>query len=385
MIVNVQFLGTAAAAAVAFSLLLFSAAVQPPPLFVDRTRPLQVLLWEPIILHTNVRSMAHTGITTVDAFSPIRSTSHAQRFRAITLSQLSPTATTTATATTITAATTIHTATATAAATLHNRRTRMQLGLGDSMGVSSSSLSSSMLWTTRQQRQQRPSQKQIQTLLPSRHDHPYRRRKNSNSNSPSSSSSLLVLSMFLPPDGGGGKKGNTSSSTELSELTSTIVTLLAVTAFFVSPLGGIFFALFNSFVAFLILAPITAIAAFNLWEYFNTITGTCPNCNSPIKVLTDEATPTICFNCGAIVQSKDGNIYLANSNNINSNNDDGRMKNAKDNGNMFTTILEEMINTNARTNDDEDDSLFGRGIQRPQSSKKNSPKNTVIDVDVIED
>jgi hypothetical protein len=120
------------------------------------------------------------------------------------------------------------------------------------------------------------------------------------------------LKAFLPPSGGGG--GNNKSS-ELTELTMAAITLLAVVAFLLSPLGAIVFAVFNSLVALAILLPLGGLVAFNVWQYFNTKTGACPNCQGPVKVLKDES-PSICFTCGSIVQLKDDNIYLVNTNNL---------------------------------------------------------------------
>jgi hypothetical protein len=117
------------------------------------------------------------------------------------------------------------------------------------------------------------------------------------------------LSMFLPPG-----DGNNDKSSEVREVTSAILTFAGMALFFISPLGGIFFALFNSFLAFVILLPVGAFAALNVWQYFNTVTGTCPNCGAGMKALKDES-PTICLNCGSIVQAKGGQIYLANTNN----------------------------------------------------------------------
>ena len=210
--------------------------------------------------------------------------------------------------------------------------------------------------------------------------------RNKESHSFSTSTSSSALSMFLPPGGDG---DNNSNNSELKELTSTILTFFGIVAFFVSPLGGIFFTLFNSFIAFLILAPIGLFMALNIWEYFNTITGVCPNCQAPIKVLKNE-TPTICYNCGSIVQAKDGNVYLANPKNQNNMYGNGAENLSPMNRNMFSTIFEE-ITTVLTNNDDDPNDDNGTQIQSPRSSSspstatsnKNRNKNTIIDVDVI--
>jgi hypothetical protein len=119
------------------------------------------------------------------------------------------------------------------------------------------------------------------------------------------------LSAFLPPSGEGGD----GKKQELGELVKTTFTFLAVLAFFVSPLGGLFFALFNSLLTLVILLPVGAIVAFNVWQYLTTQIGPCPSCGAPVRVLKDES-PSFCFNCGAIVQAKgnDNTIYLVNPN-----------------------------------------------------------------------
>ena len=194
--------------------------------------------------------------------------------------------------------------------------------------------------------------------------------------------------MFLPPGG----DGNPNSS-ELKQVTSTILTFVAIILFFLSPLGSIFFALFNSLVAFLILAPLAAVAAFNIWEYVNTLSGTCPNCQAPVTVLKNEV-PTICYNCGAIVQAKEGQIYLASQNkNIYSTNDVDDL--LPMNRNMFTTIVEELttVFTGTPSSDDDDDDPLDisnttpRSASSSSSSSKNrsNQQNTIIDVKVVND
>lgn len=80
------------------------------------------------------------------------------------------------------------------------------------------------------------------------------------------------------------------------------MTIVALVAFFVSPLGGIFFTIFNSFVALAFITPVLLFVAFQTWQTFYTFDGPCPNCEATVKVLKDQQ-PTICLNCGAIVQS----------------------------------------------------------------------------------
>lgn len=174
------------------------------------------------------------------------------------------------------------------------------------------------------------------------------------------------LSAFLPPSGGGGSKSG------LGELASTVLTFVGVAAFFLSPLGGLFFALFNSLFALAILLPIGGIVAFNVWQYFNTTTGPCPNCAAPVKAFKDES-PSVCFNCGSIVQSKDGQIYIANVNNNN-----GMMDEPE---NVFATWMDGLSGVR-RTN-----AAFDDDARRPDAptKKSRSTTTTIIDVDVTRD
>jgi hypothetical protein len=91
---------------------------------------------------------------------------------------------------------------------------------------------------------------------------------------------------------------------ELGPVVTTILSIVGVIAFFVSPLGGIFFAITNSLFILALLLPITAVVAFQGWQYFNTVTAPCPNCGAPVQVIkSQEVTPdpTVCLNCGSFV------------------------------------------------------------------------------------
>ena len=81
------------------------------------------------------------------------------------------------------------------------------------------------------------------------------------------------------------------------------VTLLAIVAFFVSPLGGIFFAVLNSFFLVSLLTPFVLWLGFQVWQFFFTIEGPCPNCGAPLRVVKDSSSPSFCLNCGTVVQA----------------------------------------------------------------------------------
>lgn len=122
------------------------------------------------------------------------------------------------------------------------------------------------------------------------------------------------LAAFLPPSGGGGGGDNGDRSGDgLGAVATSVLTFAGITLFFLSPLGGLFFAVFNSLLALAILIPVGGFVAFQVWTYLNTVQGNCANCGAPVQVMKD-GTPSICLSCGSIVQAKDGEIYLANPN-----------------------------------------------------------------------
>jgi hypothetical protein len=92
--------------------------------------------------------------------------------------------------------------------------------------------------------------------------------------------------------------------------------LILVVAFFASPLGGLVFGLFNSVLLLAILTPIVLTVGVTSWQYFNTISGACPNCGAPVRVVKSnaqgEAQPSICFTCGSILQANYENSGIDN-------------------------------------------------------------------------
>lgn len=113
-------------------------------------------------------------------------------------------------------------------------------------------------------------------------------------------STITQLKMYnLPPSGGGGGGGNSG----LREILTIVATLVGIVAFFASPLGGLFFAVLNSFVLLSLLLPVFLWIAFQGWQFFNTIEGPCPQCGAPVRVLKEGDSPSICLNCGTFVQS----------------------------------------------------------------------------------
>lgn len=182
-----------------------------------------------------------------------------------------------------------------------------------------------------------------------------------------STTSLLA---FLPPSSGGGK-----SKSELQEIVTSVITVAALIGFFISPLGALFFTVVNSFVAFVLLVPIVSFLALNIWQYFYTITGPCPNCTSPVRVMKD-STPTICFNCGSIVQASSND----NNNNVivisNPNNDGGLF--ANEGGDFFSSLFSELGGI-------EQEKPFVDHNDNDNLMSKTKRTSTVIDVEVEPD
>jgi len=120
----------------------------------------------------------------------------------------------------------------------------------------------------------------------------------------------------LPP----GKNEN-----ELGDILKGAASLILVVAFFASPLGGLVFGIFNSFLLLAILTPVLATVGISVWQYFNTITGSCPNCGAPVRVVKTKegglAQPTICISCGSILQANYDNSGIDNVTGRNSLND----------------------------------------------------------------
>jgi hypothetical protein len=135
--------------------------------------------------------------------------------------------------------------------------------------------------------------------------------------SSSSSTTSLQMGYNLPPGGSGGSGG---PGDKIMEFITPVLTIGAVVLFFMSPLGGIFFAITNSLFILALITPIVIGVGFNVWQSLYTIEGACPNCGSPARVLKDEeAGPNVCLACGQLIRAtvdKDGIELCNNPNDI---------------------------------------------------------------------
>jgi len=182
----------------------------------------------------------------------------------------------------------------------------------------------------------------------------------------------LQMGYNLPPgDGGGG--GN-----KIVEAITPILTIGAIVLFFLSPLGGIFFAVTNSLFILALLTPILIGIGFNAWNYFNTIEGVCPNCGAPARVLKDiEAGPNICLSCGQLIratQSLDGIELCNDPNDIFD--EKSRVSSIFDIFTSDPTVYEETTTTTTTTYYDDEES---------RSKDKKRRERTIIDVDAERD
>jgi hypothetical protein len=183
----------------------------------------------------------------------------------------------------------------------------------------------------------------------------------------SMTSSTFRLNMYNLPGGGGRGKGN-----GVVDIMTGAATIVLIVTFLASPLGGVVLGLFNSFLVLLFVLPLVASVGFRVWQSLNTISGTCPNCGSPATVLKTNkdgiATPTLCFSCGAILQSNIDNSGIDNVSGRISLDDSSS---GSIGGNPFFDVFTDRISTATITNQD------GKERKRRET--------TIIDVDVEED
>jgi hypothetical protein len=187
-----------------------------------------------------------------------------------------------------------------------------------------------------------------------------------------SSTTSLQMGYNLPP-GGGGSGGD--GDDKIMDILTPIAGIAGLTLFFMSPLGGIFFAITNSLFVLALITPILIGVGFNVWKTFYTIEAECPSCGSPASVLKDEdAGPNVCLSCGQLIRataSGDG-IELCNDPN-----------DIFDEKSRVSSIFDIFTSDRSRYEEDVSSTTFVDSEQKKKD--KTRRETTVIDVDVETD
>ena len=212
--------------------------------------------------------------------------------------------------------------------------------------------------------------KSTSSLQPSPMMKPFQYRISTTARGTCGKTSTSKLSMYnLPPGGGGGGNNN-----DIGSLVQNVLGLVVIVGILVSPVGGFLLSIMNSFLALIILLPLLGIVGFQVWSYFNFISGPCPNCGAPAKVLKSqpnaEAQPSICFNCGSILQANYDNTGI-------------------DNVTGKRSVLDDDSATSTMF-----DALFGMNSRGPGSTTNYDPtttttrtttRTTIVDTVIVED
>ncbi len=179
----------------------------------------------------------------------------------------------------------------------------------------------------------------------------------------------ISMGYQLPPSGPKGP------SEQIQAILPTIGTALLVALFFASPLGGLFFALFNSIFVLALLTPLILYGGFQIWSALYTIEAPCPSCGViPIRVLKNGGEPSICINCGSLSRANANGDGLELCNNPND------MIGGIGGGSLFDSLCG-MGGNGMSDYDDVADSGSKRESSE-EKAKKAKRQATVIDVDV---
>ena len=196
----------------------------------------------------------------------------------------------------------------------------------------------------------------------------------------SSPTTSLQMGYNLPPSGGGGGGGS-----KVEEFITPILIVTGLVLFFISPLGGIFFAITNSLFVLALLTPILLGAGFNVWQYFNTIEGDCPSCGASVRVMKDtDAGPNICLNCGQLVRanaSVDGVELCNDPNDIFD--EKSRVSSIFDIFTSDRSVYEDANSSSPTTNIFGD--VFSDNSNDSKKKDQTRREGTIIDVDVEKD
>ena len=161
---------------------------------------------------------------------------------------------------------------------------------------------------------------------------------------------------------------------ELKAILPTIGSGILIALFFASPLGSIFFGIFNSLFVLTLLTPLILYVGFQVWSALYTFEAPCPSCGQlPVRALKN-GEPTVCLNCGAFsrVNEKGDGLELCNNPNDIMNGGEGSLFDALFGGGMSDDFG--VVDSNISSN-------------RPSEEERRKVKRqgTIIDVEVERD
>jgi hypothetical protein len=182
--------------------------------------------------------------------------------------------------------------------------------------------------------------------------------------SPKQPLTSLQMSYQLPPS----PKGPFD---ELKSILPTIGTGILVALFFASPLGAIFFGIFNSLFVLALLTPFVLFVGFQIWSALYTVEATCPSCGQvPVRALKN-GDPTVCLNCGAFSRVNEAGDGLELCNNPNDILNEGSLFDALFGGGSMGGMSDFGVMDSSRPSEEE--------------KKKVKRQGTIIDVEVERD
>ena len=162
---------------------------------------------------------------------------------------------------------------------------------------------------------------------------------------------------------------------ELKAILPTIGSGILIALFFASPLGSIFFGIFNSLFVLTLLTPLILYVGFQVWSALYTIEAPCPSCGQlPVRALKN-GEPTVCLNCGAYsrVNEKGDGLELCNNPNDIMNGGQGSLFDALFGGSGMSDDFNVVDTTTSSNRPSEDER---RKVKR---------QGTIIDVEVERD
>lgn len=192
--------------------------------------------------------------------------------------------------------------------------------------------------------------------------------------------------MYNLPPGGGGGGGNKN---DFQGILTGVGTIAAIGLFFASPLGSIFFAITNSLFLLALLVPVLAYVGFQGWQAFYTMEGPCPSCGAPCRVLkeNEEMTPSFCFNCGAVLQTRGDTIVVAQDSPVVDQDGSSFGGGGSDMGSIFDMLMNNQDAVSSSISDEYTTTTTTTSSSSSTSDKASKFKReqTIIDVEIEDD